>query len=695
MTAPLRAPASRPLPGPDLRLVDGQQRGQRALFATLLAPGMLTALVAAGAAAAQTPLRALGDGPPLAMELRLPFTYLVLAPVCGVLDAISLLSLRQHIATIVTALTLYVGYRIVRAGHAPRTARARVAGELRAATCAVAAVVALYVALTLAPRPMAAIVVHDRDAVVVDFHSHTSASHDGRRDFGATENRAWHRAAGFDVGYVSDHGTLAAAAAADPANPARAGEGTMLLPALELRCESEHLVLLGASRAASDCDPSILANRAVVAILTLPGDLRPVHRLPHVRAIEVADAAPRAIDQAARDGARIHTIAHDDSLAMIAGSNNHGWTYAAAAWSVVPVPGWRTLDTRALDAAIRARVALGPRSGIRVVERRRVIPPRARLALMLTVPAVAWQLLRDLSLGERLVWLAWIWLPWLVIRGAKRRRGRAILPPARRPLVAAAALALLALVALPLRAQTLETETARLLPRGRVELGAAMEVQRGGGAPETAIPLVVGVGLADRWELTVEPVPYTTIGAGEGSPRATGVGDLEVTVTRRVTDETRGRPAIALAAEVKAPTARNALIGTGKTDYTLWAIASRRSGAIDTHFNIAYTVSGSPRGLKLNDTWTGAFALVVAPRPAVELFGEIMGVTAASPEGEGGDTPTSGVGTTIPPEVAGAQLVGTIGAGRWLAPGILGFASLSYDNTRATLGRIGMTLRLR
>ncbi|HEX2780379.1 MAG TPA: hypothetical protein VHM30_12825 [Gemmatimonadaceae bacterium] len=692
MTAPLRAPASRPLPGPGLRIVDGQQRGQRTPFATLLAPAVLTALVAAGAVAAQTPLRVLGDGPPIATELRLPLAYLVLAPVCGLLDALSLLSVRQHIAMIVTVLALYVVWRIAGAIGARRTARAFFVAELPAATGALAAVVALYAGLTLAPRPMAAIVVHDRDAVVVDFHSHTSASRDGRPDFDAAENRAWHRAAGFDVGYVSDHGTLAAAIGADAANPPRAGAGTMLLPALELRCEGEHLVLLGAPRAAADCDPRILANPGVVSILTIPGDLRSVHVLPRVQAIEVVDAAPRAIDQIARDGARIQTIAHDESLATIAGSNNHGWTHAAAAWSLVPISGWQALDARALDAAIRARVATGARSGIRVVERRRVAPPAARLALVLTVPAVAWQLLRDLSFGERLAWLAWIWLPWLVIRGAKRRRVRVVLPPARRPLAAAAVLAVLAL---PLRAQTLETETARLLPRGRVEIGAALEMQRGGGAPETAIPLLVGVGLADRWELTIEPVPYTTIGAAEGSPRATGVGDLEVTVTRRLADETRRRPALALAAEVKAPTARNALIGTGKTDYTLWAIASKRSGAVDTHVNVAYTVSGSPRGLKLNDTWTGAFALVVVPRPAVELFGEVMGVTAASPEGEGGDTAAPGVGMTVPPEVAGAQLVGTLGAGRWLAPGVLGFASLSYDNTRATLGRIGMTVRLR
>lgn len=56
-----------------------------------------------------------------------------------------------------------------------------------------------------------------------------------------------------------------------------------------------------------------------------------------------------------------------------------------------------------------------------------------------------------------------------------------------------------------------------------------------------------------------------------------------------------------------------------------------------TRFHVACTVSGSPRGLKLNNTWTGAVAMSAVPSSAVELFAEVMGVTAASPEGEGGD----------------------------------------------------------
>ena len=46
---------------------------------------------------------------------------------------------------------------------------------------------------------MARLRVGDPDVLVVDFHSHTEASHDGRRGFTDADDRAWHHDAGFDA----------------------------------------------------------------------------------------------------------------------------------------------------------------------------------------------------------------------------------------------------------------------------------------------------------------------------------------------------------------------------------------------------------------------------------------------------------------------------------------------------------------
>lgn len=377
-------------------------------------------IVAGSALVAQSPLHALNSVPATA-HLRLPATYVATAPFSALLDALSLMSLRQHVATIVTIAGVFLLVRAARRLRGGRSSRHR---ELAASASCVIGLIVLYTCLTVLPRPMAAIALEEPGEAAVDFHSHTSASHDGNPLFGVHQNRAWHQAAGFNAAYVSDHATYAAAVAAAPANPSRAGDGTTLLPALELRCQGEHLILLGSRRPErSSCDESTLSESGVVAILTLPGRISAATPMTGIAAMEVADGAPRALDQMARAHSMLAGIVRERGIATVASSNDHGWSHTAAAWSIVPIAGWRTLGPASLDSAIQARVALGDASGIHVVERRRVPPPARLTGLALTVPAVVWLTLRTFTTGERLSSIAWIWTFWLVV--LLRRRGRA------------------------------------------------------------------------------------------------------------------------------------------------------------------------------------------------------------------------------------------------------------------------------
>ena len=82
----------------------------------------------------------------------------------------------------------------------------------------------------------------------------------------------------------------------------------------------------------------------------------------------------------------------------------------------------------------------------------------------------------------------------------------------------------------PLPAQILETETARPLGRGVLELSGNFEFQTSSEGREAAVPFAAEYGVTDRLELLVEPVAWTTIRPKAGT-RATGVGDIEITVT--------------------------------------------------------------------------------------------------------------------------------------------------------------------
>src|ERR1700720_2533017 len=93
--------------------------------------------------------------------------------------------------------------------------------------------------------------------------------------------------------------------------------------------------------------------------------------------------------------------------------------------------------------------------------------------------------------------------------------------------------AILSAVIVPCRtvaAQILETETARPLRAGQLEIGAGYEFQQSHEGDETAIPFAFELGITNRLGLLVEPVPYTAIRPEVGQS-ATGPGDLEITAS--------------------------------------------------------------------------------------------------------------------------------------------------------------------
>jgi hypothetical protein len=352
-------------------------------------------------------------------RLVLPAAYVALAPLCDLADAIAALPLHAHYALMLSLLAGGLAWPA-------RRVTSRVARAL-------GLVLGVYLIAVLLPRPVARLVVRDPDAVVVDFHSHTRASHDGRRDHTAEANRAWHAASGFDVAYVTDHGTPAGAVAGARGNPRRAGDGTVLLPGVEVRRDGQHLNVLGIRPADSlayaggELQDDVFAAQAGaydvprVVVLTVPGRLGAPDGGPALDAVEISDASPRGLEQGDRDRQAAPALAERLHLATLAGSDDHGWATNAVAWNVLRIPGWRAMTPDALDRAIRRTILTHRRDAVRVVERRAAVLPSGSLAEPVDeVPTRLWMLCRELSWPERAAWLAWLWAPALL--GALRRR---------------------------------------------------------------------------------------------------------------------------------------------------------------------------------------------------------------------------------------------------------------------------------
>lgn len=370
--------------------------------------------------------------PAAAAALNLSLAYKVLAPICDTLDTISLFSLGQHVAFLLTYAVAFALWRVIYRKRCAKRIRKR--DEVFAAGKALLVLLSVYIVGAMLPRPIAKLTMSSPDAVVIDFHSHTRYSWDGRADFSPEQSRRWHRASGFDVAYVTDHSTFAGAEEAAQQNPGRAGDGTVMLSGIEVRDRGNHLIVLGTdsgdwrSYTAGDLHEHIFESEAEargaarpVVLFTLPGNLKSESAMA-VDGIELSDAAPRGLTQTDGEREQIVALAHGQKKSLVASSNNHGWASASPAWSVMQIHDWRALTPAQLDVAIRRQILSEGLAAVQVIDRR-APGPVSFIGLALTVPDAAWRMLHKISWAERASWLMWIWTVYGLVVLLQKIRG--------------------------------------------------------------------------------------------------------------------------------------------------------------------------------------------------------------------------------------------------------------------------------
>lgn len=352
---------------------------------------------------------------PMGVRFERSIGYMVFAPLFGALDLLTLLTPAQHFALLTTVVGLFVGVRTA----AARKGRSRGAGW-RAWAVLLLGAGGFYVMSASVPRPTARAVSTDPNVVRVDFHSHTRHSPDVGDGYTVEWNRAWHARAGFDAAFITDHQTWEGVREATSAG--QDGRGVALLAGVETRLDDQPVIGLGDStlytdgldREGSSIDPDVRPT----LLFILPADLDAITRLEAdpvqgLVGIEVVNGTPTGLHQSRTERGPILDIAERMDLALVSGTDNHGWGQSAAAWSLVNLPGWRDLGPGELGRAIARKLHEDRRDAVVVVER--TVPgARGQWLQVLTVPVLAVHVTRSLSTGERAVWLIWVTLGWLV-----------------------------------------------------------------------------------------------------------------------------------------------------------------------------------------------------------------------------------------------------------------------------------------
>jgi hypothetical protein len=407
-------------------------------------PLTVTAVVLVTALFRVNPIRdAATLGPVPEARLEIPVSYLALGPILDVFDTITLLTVRQHVALVLTYLVAYALWRAWRGWRRRRSGVRRplpraLGRESLGAAAAVAALFVVYALMAMAPRPMARLVVSDPEVIAVDIHAHTRHSHDGRSGWEAEDVRRWHEASGFHAVYITDHRTFAGAEEGMGRNPPLAGAGTMVLSGLELVWRGERVNILGAGRtyrglwdeAARDMDEdalilaSMVNGREPVLVHTFPGNIDRV--IPAqgpgtagVRAVEIIDGAPRGFTQTRRIRQQIVALADSADLALVAASNNHGWGRTAPGWTLLRVPGWRGMNADVLSMSIEGAIRESGRAATRVAERR--VGETDGPLTVATVPVITWRMFTMLDTDQRVLWVVWSWVIWIGYRIAHGR----------------------------------------------------------------------------------------------------------------------------------------------------------------------------------------------------------------------------------------------------------------------------------
>ena len=233
----------------------------------------------------------------------------------------------------------------------------------------------------------------------------------------------------------------------------------------------------------------------------------------------------------------------------------------------------------------------------------------------------------------------------------------------------------------------LETESAHLAPPGTLTLSAGLQREVAVHRTQAEVPFSLEYAASRRLELVVEPVVYSQLSA-DAQTRESGIGDVELTAIVAALPKTAWNTAVAVAMEAKVPTATGEVLGSGKADYSMSLVLSRKDPMLDSHVNLGYTIVGSPDGVETRNVFNfGAAAVHAFSR--FDLVAELYGHTAAL---AGADP---GTGAALLPDLAAEQLVGTLGCRYRI--GNLGAISLglSYDNNSAFAVRPGFSVRLR
>ena len=348
------------------------------------------------------------------VDLERPLLYVMFAPLSNTLDALTFFSQSRAEWALVVWILVLAAWGALRRSETPLTWRRRTARAL----IGPGVLILLGVAAVLLPRPVPRLttdaIVGGGGGTVIDYHAHTSASHDGRPGWTLAKLADWHERQGYEASYVTDHNVVY-----DGSLPP-ASTSISLLPGVEWSVHQQHVVAIGpveplprdsfqGSTARMIRIFAAIERQGGLSIASLPEYWRyhwddlGAFVVAGVDGFEIVNCAPKALAFPSDLRRQVLALAGSRDLMVVGASDNHGWGQVTCVWNV-SLPGAQGFHTNRVFARPLALVQGDWQPWTAAV----------------TQP---WFLLRSLSWSERASWLTWV-LIILLYRAMPRREGQ-------------------------------------------------------------------------------------------------------------------------------------------------------------------------------------------------------------------------------------------------------------------------------
>ena len=344
-------------------------------------------------------------------DLDRPTLYVMFAPLSNVLDGLTFFSQARAEWALAVWVVALAAWGALRRGATTITWRRRVARAL----VGPGVLVLFGAAAVLLPRPVPRLVTTSGAGTVIDYHAHTSASHDGRPGWTLARLADWHARQGFDASYVTDHNVIY-----DRSLPPPAGTPISLLPGVEWSVYRQHVIAIGpveplardsfgGSGARMTRIFAAIERQGALGIASLPEYWRNYRDelgtfvVAGVDGFEIVNCSPKGLAFPGQGRRAVLKLAAGHNLVVVGASDNHGWGQATCVWNLSR-PGAQGYQTNRVFAR---PLALIQGEGL-------------SWAAAVTQP---WFMLRSLSWSERASWLTWVFIV-LLYRALPRREGQ-------------------------------------------------------------------------------------------------------------------------------------------------------------------------------------------------------------------------------------------------------------------------------